>query len=208
MYKTISCQGDFEQVINKSTFIAKAFFVENEQQAAELIQKEKKAYPDARHCCWAYVLGADKGAMRYSDDGEPQGTAGQPILQVLIKKDITNVLVTVTRYFGGILLGAGGLTRAYSSSAAGAVDNAGIKTMVPSIKGQISLDYTTYSRLESTIKKDVRILIENIEYSDTVNLFLAVKEEDFDAVCLFFTEKTLGKAEFSKSEELFLPWEI
>ncbi len=206
MYKTISDIGEFEQVINKSTFIACAFHVESEEEAQAFILKEKKKYPDARHCCWAYVLGDKKDIMRYADDGEPQGTAGQPILQVLVKKDITNVLVTVTRYFGGILLGAGGLTRAYSSSASGAVDATGIKTMIMSKRTIASVDYTTFSRIEKTLRASDYILIENIEYLDKVNLFLTVKEDDFEKLSDYFVQITGGKTEVEEIEKLYLPW--
>lgn len=207
MYKTISQNGEFEQVINKSTFIACAFHIESEEEAQTFILKEKKKYPDARHCCWAYVLGDKKGIMRYADDGEPQGTAGQPILQVLVKKDITNVLVTVTRYFGGILLGAGGLTRAYSSSAAGAVDATGVKTMIMSKKTCVSLDYPTFSRLEKTLRASDYILIENIVYLDKVKLYLTVKEDDFQKLSDYFIQVTNGKTEVEEIEKLYLPWE-
>jgi len=206
MYKTIAEKGEFEQVINKSTFIACAFHIESEEEAQEYILKEKKKYPDARHCCWAYLLGDKKDIMRYADDGEPQGTAGQPILQVLVKKDITNVLVTVTRYFGGILLGAGGLTRAYSSSAAGAVDATGIKTMIMSKKVLVSVDYTTFSRIEKTLRASDYILIENIEYLDKVNLYLTVKEDDFEKLSDYFVQVTGGKTEAQEIEKLYLPW--
>lgn len=207
MYKTISQTGEFEQVINKSTFIACAFHIETEEEAQALIQKEKKKYPDARHCCWAYVLGEKKDIMRYADDGEPQGTAGQPILQVLVKKDITNTLVTVTRYFGGILLGAGGLTRAYSSSATGAVDATGVKTMLMSKKTCVSVDYTTFSRIEKSLRASDYILIENIEYLQEVNLYLTVKEEDFQKLYDYFIQVTNGKSEVIELEKLYLPWE-
>lgn len=207
MYKTISQKGEFEQVINKSTFIACAFNIESEEEAQEYILKEKKKYPDARHCCWAYVIGDKKDVMRYADDGEPQGTAGQPILQVLQKKDITNVLVTVTRYFGGILLGAGGLTRAYSSSAAGAVDNTGVKIMIMSKRTCASVDYTTFSRIEKSLRASDYILIENIEYLDKVNLYLTVKEEDFQKLSDYFVQVTNGKEEVIELEKLYLPWE-
>lgn len=208
MYKTISQTGEFEQVINKSTFIACAFHVENEEEAQALIQKEKKKYPDARHCCWAYILGEKKDAMRYSDDGEPQGTAGQPILQVLQKKDITNVLVTVTRYFGGVLLGAGGLTRAYSSSSAGAVEMTGIKTMVMSSRFTVKLDYTAFSRLEKSLRGSEYIMIDNIEYLESVILHLTVKENDGDRLRDQFVQATGGKAVPELKEKLYLPWEV
>ncbi len=206
MYKTIAETGEFEQVINKSTFIARAFAVESPEEAAQIVQAERKRYPDARHCCWAYVLGEDKSNLRYSDDSEPQGTAGQPILQVILKKDITNVLVTVTRYFGGILLGAGGLTRAYSSSAAGAIDATGIKTMVMSVKAKVSLEYTAFSKIQNVIEKSEYIKCENIEYLENVTLHLIVKLEDFPRLTADFTQLTLGKALPMEKEKLFLPW--
>jgi uncharacterized YigZ family protein len=146
--------------------------------------------------------------MRYSDDGEPQGTAGQPILQVLVKKDITNVLVTVTRYFGGILLGAGGLTRAYSSSATGAVDNTGVKTMLLSQRTSVQLDYTTFSRIEKNLRASDYIIIENIEYLENVRLYLTVKEEDVERLRDYFIQTTGGKTEVVEIEKLYLPWEI
>lgn len=208
MYKTISQTGEFEQVINKSTFIACAFHIDTEEEAQALISKEKKKYPDARHCCWAYVLGEKKDVMRYSDDGEPQGTAGQPILQVLVKKDITNVLVTVTRYFGGVLLGAGGLTRAYSSSATGAVDATCIKIMLMSKKTCVSVDYTTYSRIEKSLRSCDYILIENIQYLQEVNLYLTVKEEDFQKLYNYFIQVTNGKSQVIELEKLYLPWKV
>ena len=208
MYKTISDIGEFEQVINKSTFIACAFPIQSEEEAQKFIQQEKKKYPDARHVCWAYVLGEKKDVMRYSDDGEPQGTAGQPILQVSVKKEITNVLVTVTRYFGGILLGAGGLTRAYSSSATGAVDNTGVKTMLLSQRTSVQLDYTTFSRIEKNLRASDYIFIENIEYLENVRLYLTVKVEDLQRLQDYFTQTTGGKTEVENIEKLYLPWEI
>ncbi|MBR2861190.1 MAG: YigZ family protein [Clostridia bacterium] len=206
MYKTIAETGEFEQVINKSTFIARAFAVKSPEEAVQIVQAERKRYPDARHCCWAYVLGEDKSNLRYSDDSEPQGTAGQPILQVILKKDITNVLVTVTRYFGGILLGAGGLTRAYSSSAAGAIDATGIKTMVLSSKATVCLDYTTFSKIQNTVEKSDYIKIESIEYLEGVTLHLIVQSEDFPRLLADFTQFTLGKSLPKETEKLFLPW--
>ena len=206
MYKTVADTGEFEQAINKSTFIAHAYHVESEDEVQAIIQAERKKHPDARHCCWAYVIGEKKDSMRYSDDGEPQGTAGQPMLSVLEKKDITNTLVTVIRYFGGILLGAGGLTRAYSSSAAGAVDATGIKTMILSVRTRVYLDYTTHSRLQKAIEKMPYVITENVEYLERVCLYLTVKEEDLDTLCDFFIQSTAAKAEPEVIEKLFLPW--
>ena len=111
----------------RSRFIGHLLPVETEEQAREFIAQMKKKYYDARHNCWCYLIGGD--TMRYGDDGEPQGTAGQPMLNVFQRENVTNVVCVVTRYFGGILLGAGGLTRAYSKSARDALVAAGVSEM-------------------------------------------------------------------------------
>ncbi len=205
MYKTISSDGEFEQTISRSTFIARAFPVENEQDAKQLIAKEKKLYPDARHCCWAYIIGEDKNDMRYSDDGEPQGTAGLPMLEVLRKKDVTNVLVTVTRYFGGILLGAGGLARAYSSSAVGAVENAGIAEMTETCEFDILTDYSLLARLNSILGK-TDCSVKKTDYLEKVTVTVFVKKEYADSLTLTVTDSLNGKCEIYKKNEFYFPW--
>ena len=125
-YRTIAHESEIEIVIKKSRFIGYAFLVSSAEEANEKLAALRKRQWDASHHCSAYVLGADKQLQKYSDDGEPQGTAGMPILQVLHHKDVTNTMVVVVRYFGGVLLGAGGLVRAYSEAAAKALDAAGL----------------------------------------------------------------------------------
>ena len=128
-YRTIKKPGNSEVVEKKSRFIGVAAHVSSEDEAAEFVRKIKKEYYDARHSCWAYVIGDKSESMRASEDGEPQGTAGRPILDVITGKGLTYTIVVVTRYFGGTLLGTGGLVRAYSKAADEAVQNAVISEM-------------------------------------------------------------------------------
>ena len=123
---TLASETEFTE--KRSTFIGHVFPVETEEEARERVEQVRKKYHDARHHCWCYLL-REGGVLRYSDDGEPQGTAGQPMLNVFLKEEVTNAVCVVTRYFGGVLLGAGGLTRAYGGTAKLALDAAGISRM-------------------------------------------------------------------------------
>lgn len=205
MYKTIGESGTFKQTITKSTFLGFCYKAETPQEAQEIIAKTKKAYPDARHCCWAYVLGEDKSQMRYSDDGEPQGTAGMPILEVIKKKDITNVIVLVVRYFGGVLLGAGGLARAYSSACAGAIENSIISEMILCRRFSLAVDYTAYSRIQKPLEKQ-KVITENTEYGEKVILTMLSPEEEYEKISSCLTEFTNGGAEIKEESKFFFPW--
>ena len=204
-YKTLLARGHNESVINRSTFIAAAFPVGDEAEAQELIQTEKKTYPDARHCCWAYVLGADGQRKRYADDGEPQGTAGLPILDVIEKKGLTNVLVTVTRYFGGILLGTGGLTRAYAGGAAAAIEDAGIAVMTLSRRLALTVPYPAFARLERRLEQ-MPILKTDVSYGDGVIVTLLVRTEDEKTIAARLSELLAGEPMLDFGETLYYPW--
>lgn len=206
MYKTVSFEGNFTQVINKSQFIARVAHTENEEEARKIIAEEKKKYPDARHCCWAYVLGEKSENLRYGDDGEPQGTAGLPMLEVLRKKGITDVTVAVTRYFGGILLGTGGLARAYSSSCAGALENATFAYMRLCKNITVKFDYSTYSAVKRNLENFADALCENIEYTDSVTVTFATKSEKSEDLCKLVTELTGGKVTPEVGEEYYRAW--
>ena len=130
-FRTIAQRAAVEHVIKKSRFIGAAYPVQTVDEALVHLEAVRKQSWDASHQCYAYIIGENSEQKRFSDDGEPQGTAGMPMLDVLQKKDLTNVLVIVTRYFGGTLLGAGGLVRAYAGAAGAAVDAAGISVMTP-----------------------------------------------------------------------------
>ena len=142
---TKMAQAEF--VEKKSRFIGSIWPVETEEEARARIEEVKKKHYDARHNCWAFRLRSGS-VERYSDDGEPQGTAGQPILNVFQREEVTNVLCVVTRYFGGILLGAGGLTRAYGKSAKDALDAAGISVVRPWTQIEVDCPYGLFERLK------------------------------------------------------------
>lgn len=207
MYKTVSNEGNFTQTINKSRFIARIVHTETEEDAKKVIAEEKKKYPDARHCCWAYVMGEKSDTLRYGDDGEPQGTAGLPMLEVLRKKGVTDVTVAVTRYFGGILLGTGGLTRAYSSSCAEALEKATLACKRQCKNLTVKLDYSTYSAIKLNLENFSDAVNENTEYTDCVTVTFAVKSEKTEEMCKLITELTGGKVVPAVGEEYFRVWD-
>ena len=147
-YKTLVSRADAEFIINKSRFIGHGKPVETEEEALAFLAEMREAYKDATHNCYAYIVGANMGVMRYSDDGEPGGTAGMPIIEVLKARGVTNCCVVVTRYFGGVLLGAGGLVRAYSRGAAEAVNACGVGVMHPTLRALVDVPYPLLSRVE------------------------------------------------------------
>jgi uncharacterized YigZ family protein len=160
----------------KSKFISYITPAYTEQEAVDFINSIKKKHYDASHNCSAFIIGEDGNTQRSSDDGEPAGTAGLPILEVLRKESLTNTVVVVTRYFGGIMLGAGGLIRAYTKGCADAVNAAGVMRLQPYEIYEVTIDYTMLSKLQhETVKKGY--LIANIEYLDIVTLKMLIEPE-------------------------------
>lgn len=176
-------------IINKSEFIGHAFYVESVDEAEKYISEIKDKYKDATHNCFAYIIGVDKSIQKYSDDGEPSGTAGIPMLEVLRKKDLTNCLVISTRYFGGILLGAGGLVRAYTKSTVGALEESKIVKKELFYNIDIILDYVFWGKIEN-ILKNFGLEIINIEYLEQVKINLSVKKENFKRLKNIITNET------------------
>ncbi|RVU54995.1 YigZ family protein [Anaerosphaera multitolerans] len=171
MYKTILKDGYDEFIERKSKFIGYAFKVESEEEALNKIDEIKKKHRDATHNCSAYIIGEKKLIQKYNDDGEPSGTAGIPMLEVLKKENLTNVLVIGTRYFGGIMLGAGGLVRAYTKSAKIAIDSGIVVEMFTFEKTSIKYDYTFHGSITNIlIKKGYKILDEI--YTDKVEIIV------------------------------------
>ena len=148
MYKTVHEFGQDEVIIEKSTFIGYAKPVKTEEEAVEFINEIKKKHKDARHNVWAYTIGQNMNIQRYSDDGEPQGTAGIPTLEVIKKEDLRDVAVVVTRYFGGIKLGAGGLVRAYTKGAKIGLEAAKIIEKVMFQEVRVRIDYNQLGRVQ------------------------------------------------------------
>ena len=176
-YITINGKGEGEVIEKKSRFIAIAMPVSTEDEVIKHIEETKKQYYDARHNCYAYQIGKNSLIQRYSDDGEPKGTAGIPMLDILKGNNITNALVIVTRYFGGTLLGTGGLVRAYSSAAKLAITNAGIIQKVLHSIIHINVDYTLAGKIQYEILNSGNIL-KDILYTDRVEFIVLVDTND------------------------------
>ena len=179
--------------IKKSLFIAQIAPVNSEKEAQDFILSVKKDMRDASHNCSAYRIGIKQIAERSSDDGEPQGTAGHPMLHVLQANNLTNVVATVTRYFGGIKLGAGGLTRAYSSSLANALNDSKIIRFTPHQKIILTVNYTFVGAFENYIK-DTDIIVTDRLFTDKVKISLLCLTKNSDKHIEFFTNMTSGTA--------------
>ncbi len=192
--------GCGEYTEKRSRFIGKLWRVEDESEALARIAAVKKEHYDARHNCFAYVLRG--GAVRYSDDGEPQGTAGQPILAVLNGAEVQNVCCTVTRYFGGVLLGTGGLVRAYTAAAKAALAEAGMQRMALWHSEVLRCPYPMYERIRRLVE-DSGAVIENTDYGADIDLSLLVPAEaaeDFDSA---LREMSAGSIAPEKTGEVF-----
>lgn len=186
-YRTVSQSACVELVEKRSRFIGYVQPVSCEEDALAFLDEIRQRHWDAKHNVYAYRL-RDGGRSRYSDDGEPQGTAGMPVLEVLSKQEITDCIVVVTRYFGGILLGTGGLVRAYSQSAAMALDAAGIVTMRPCTICHLACDYPLYGRLAAMVP-EWGGLIDGTVFEDRVQMEFRLPD---DAVAAF--ERALADA--------------
>ena len=187
----------------KSRFIGHIWPVETEEEAIAYIKQTREKYWDATHNVYAYVL--KSGAMRYSDDGEPGGTAGMPIIEVMKARGVVNCAVVVTRYFGGVLLGAGGLVRAYAQGSKTALDAAGVVVMEKSARYLVEVDYSTWQRLEYFLRS-APVLIEHSEFGASVVCTLMVRKRDEDALLAEITRITDGRAETLPDGELYYPW--
>lgn len=175
IYKTIQKEAFGEFVERHSKFISYAKPVETEDDAISFINKIKTKHWDAKHNVYAYSL--LKGSiMRYSDDGEPHGTAGVPVLDILKKNEVTNIVIVVTRYFGGILLGTGGLVRAYSNAAKLALDSAVVINMVSCFRAQLFCDYSLYGKI-SSILAELGAKIEESEFLDKVKIIFYIEKK-------------------------------
>ena len=177
MFKTIAKDSNSEIVEKKSKFIANVFYVESIQEAEEKIKEIKRKYYDAKHNCFAYSVFSEEGIInRFSDDGEPSGTAGSPMLNIINSKELTNILVVVTRYFGGILLGTGGLVRAYTSVFQEALKQTKEIEKDVGMREKIVTTYQDLEKLKYYLKQK-NIDIMKIEYNEDVNVFIDISKE-------------------------------
>ncbi|WP_045518235.1 YigZ family protein [Neobacillus niacini] len=192
-----------EIIIQKSRFIAHIKRAENELEAQEFIQTLKKKYWDATHNCSAYLIGENDQNQKANDDGEPSGTAGVPILEVLKKKKLKDTVVVITRYFGGVKLGAGGLIRAYGKATSEGLDKAGIveRRLVQVI--HVKIDYTWLGKVEKELRES-EYIIKEIHYLDTVEVEVYVNEDQVSVFNDWVIELTNGQAGIKKGETDYL----
>lgn len=190
--------GTGEIVEKKSRFIANVKAVKSEDEAIEFINEIKKKYWDARHNCMAYVV---NDIQRFSDDGEPSGTAGKPILDVITGRELTNAVIVVTRYFGGVLLGTGGLVRAYQKASIEALEDAVIAEKKQGKKFSIITDYTGLGKIQY-IAANEGVNIMDTQYTDNVNIIIVCDSEKYEVFTKKVIEATAGKANITTAEDV------
>lgn len=199
-YLTPAGAGSSEYVEKKSRFLGRVFAVSSEDEARALLEAVKREHYDARHNCWCYIL--KSGQKRYSDDAEPQGTAGQPMLNVFEREGVVDVLCIVTRYFGGILLGAGGLCRAYTKAAKDALDAAGISKMQPWVRQQITVSYALFERAKLLIAAQEGT-VEDAQYGADILITYRIPEGADERLQTALREASSGSVVPSLLEEIF-----
>ncbi len=204
-YQTLIRRASDEFVVNKSRFIGHGCPCASEEEALSFLAERRAEFRDASHNCYAYIVGENMGVMRYSDDGEPSGTAGMPIIEVLKARTVTNLCVVVTRYFGGVLLGAGGLVRAYAKAAGLALDACGVGTMHPTARYLLDVKYPMLGRLERYLDA-APVIVEDKAFTDVVTITYVAKCADEERVAAEIVDLTEGDAAPIRFEELYLTW--
>lgn len=208
-FKTIADGEIFSAVyeVNKSKFLAHVAHVDSEEAAREFVQMIRKKYFDATHNCSAWVLGERGDKQKSNDDGEPGGTAGNPILETIKKNDLTNCAIVVTRYFGGIKLGAGGLIRAYSHTAALGIANSKIVRMTTFKRLSLTLEYNFLATVENYLRNK-KISVANTDYADVVTLELLLLPEQVETFLIELNELTAANFLYEEPGEILVPVEV
>ncbi|MFC3748475.1 MULTISPECIES: YigZ family protein [unclassified Paenibacillus] len=201
-YRTVRAPGSQEIVIRKSRFIGHVMPVENEEEAVQFIEDIKKQHWNATHNCSAFMIGERDEIQRQSDDGEPSGTAGKPILEVIRSQGVKNVAIVVTRYFGGIMLGAGGLIRAYADGAAIALEAGEVITRVLRREVFVELDYTWLGKVENELRGR-GIQTGETSFTDKVTLTCLPRNDEGDAFMAWITDLTQGQALVTEGRRLY-----
>ncbi len=206
-YITVRAESTDEIVIQKSRFIGYAAPCETEEEALAFLRRIRERHRDARHHCYAYVIGLNAGVMRYSDDGEPGGTAGLPMMDVLKSEKAVNCCVVVVRYFGGVLLGTGGLVRAYTQGCKIALQAAGIVRMERSEILRCRLSYPLWNSVQYTLQK-MPVRTAGVEYAEDVSLTIIVRKADSEAVNLQLRNLSDGKIDCEVLSEKYMAWDL
>ena len=205
-YKIVYQNGTGEIVEKKSRFIANVYKVETEDEVSSYINAAKKKYWDARHNCYAFVIGENNEIQRSSDDGEPSGTAGKPIMEVLMGNEVHNCLIIVTRYFGGTLLGTGGLIRAYQQAAKVGLENSTIIEKQAGTRLRLTTDYNGLGKIQH-IAEQKGFYIAETEYTDVVAITMVIPDEYTQDFADKVTEITAGKALIENQGKQYFAYE-
>ena len=200
MSKVVFKGGTAEIVEKKSRFICHVKPVETEEEATAFINEKKKEFWDARHNCSAFVIGDNAGLTRCSDDGEPAGTAGRPMLEVLLNEGIQNAAVVVTRYFGGVLLGTGGLVRAYQAAVKAGLAESTVVEKLEGIKASLTAGYTVVGKLQYIFEKNHYTVLSS-KYEDSVTFTLMIPKEEWDRAQKEVAEASAGQCELIKEKD-------
>lgn len=201
-YLTVKNDGTAEFEEKKSVFIGNVHRVTNEGEAKEYLSNIKNVHKEAKHNVYAYIIGENIGIQKCSDNGEPQGTGGVPVLEVIKKTGITDTIIVVTRYFGGILLGTGGLARAYSKAASMAVKNAGIVEKVIGMELYIRINYGVFDRIQYLFRQRLQH-IESTQYTDKVTLKIYTEKNEYEGIVNEIMQLTGGKCEIKHKNERY-----
>lgn len=208
-YLTIKQAGNFEIDIKKSQFICNIARTETKEEAEAFITQIKKEHSSATHNCYAYVLGMDNEVMKQNDNGEPSGTAGAPILNVLEQLELRNVTAVVTRYFGGIKLGAGGLIRAYSNATSKAIEHIGVNQRQPQTESALTIAYPLQGKLEHFLAKQ-QIQTVDTQYTDKVSLTIALNTTEYDEKVSLINDFLNAQVTITKGPEVYheIPYDL
>ena len=205
-YRTLRRASSDEFIINKSRFIGYAAPCPTEEEAQAFLQSIRTRHKDATHNCYAYAIGRNMGVMRYSDDGEPGGTAGLPMMEVIKNQGVTDCCVVVTRYFGGVLLGAGGLVRAYTQGCVVALKAAQVVVMEPSRQYLCEVAYPLWDRVQHALRS-LPVQLLGSEFTTAVAFTLLVREKDAENVLQTLTQLTDARFEYLLEEESWQAWD-
>ncbi len=201
-YRVPAAPARFEQEIKKSRFIGIASRASSAEEATSILATLRREFPDATHHCWAYLLGhpGSSPRIRVDDDGEPSGTAGKPILNVLQHKNVGDVVLVVVRYFGGVKLGAGGLARAYSAAASGAMDLLRSVESTPLVRARLTVDFAD-ERQARRLLTELQIAVESADYGTSAEILVSVPSEDLPDVTKKLADRTRGRAKLEVAND-------
>ncbi|MGW4167619.1 YigZ family protein [Streptomyces chartreusis] len=201
-YRTVAHAGVHETEVNRSRFICALAPAATEQQAQDFLAAVRKEHADATHNCWAYVIGADAAIQKASDDGEPGGTAGVPMLQMLLRRDLRYVVAVVTRYYGGVKLGAGGLIRAYGGAVGEALDTLGTITRRRFRLATVTVDHQRAGKVQNDLRSTGRE-VRDVRYAEEVTIEIGLPDTDVEAFRAWLADVTAGSAGFELGGEAY-----